>query len=93
MPALRRHFAEQAIDAGAADAEPPGDRGPPKLLLVAQPLLLPGHLRLPTRIDPTRLGRGDTLELALASQVCFEFGEESKHVSTRLLRRHEHADP
>jgi hypothetical protein len=67
MSVLCRHFAEKAIDAGAADAEPLGDRGWPKLLLVAQQLYCRRvNLRLPTRVDPTRLGRGDALEPALA---------------------------
>ncbi len=42
------------------------------------------HRRSAPTIDPARFGERDTIELSLAAQIGFEFGEDAEHIEKRL---------
>jgi hypothetical protein len=74
-------FAEEAIDARAADAEPAGDRRRAELLVIEQPPDFAGIDRwFAALVDTARLGGADPLKLPLAPQIGLEFGEYAEHV-------------
>ena len=85
---FRSLFAEEAIDARPADAEPAGDRRRAELLVIEQPPDFVGIDRwFPALVDAARLGGADPFKLPLAPQIGLEFGEYAEHVEERLASR------